>query len=65
MKRAATLAFMLLCTSCQLQINIASSVVNVPVVKIQKSGTSATMTGSKVEDIDSKQKASATVPVGG
>jgi len=65
MKRAATLTILFLCTSCQLQINIASSVVNVPVVKIQESGASATMTGSKIEDIDSKQKATAKFPVGG
>lgn len=46
--------FLLLVTSCQLQINIASSVVNVPVTKIQL-GENEMLTESKLEDLTNDQ----------
>jgi len=53
------LLLLLLASSCQLQINIASSVINVPVVKTQLSDGDTKMEGSKLEDIAEgiKQKA--------
>jgi len=46
----------LLFTSCQLQINVASSVVNVPVSKTQV-GENEMLTESKLEDFTNEQKA--------
>ena len=49
--------FLILLSGCQLQINLGSSVVNVPVVKFQISeGDSDMLTESKLADITNDQK---------
>ena len=45
------LSLLLLCCSCQLQVNIASNVTNVPIVKTQYESDEADMSGSRLEDI--------------
>jgi len=49
-RRLTGLVLALMACSCQLQINLASSVVNVPVSKVQ-TGEDQEMTGSALEDL--------------
>jgi len=51
MRRAVIITLAILCGGCQLQVNLASSVVNVPVVKTQYKSDDAQMLGSNLKDI--------------
>lgn len=45
------IAALFLLTSCQIQVNLASNVTNVPVIKAQVDSEGSEMTGSSLEDI--------------
>jgi len=49
--KAFILFIIVTCSGCQLQVNIASNVTNVPIVKTQFESDEANMTGSSLEDV--------------
>jgi len=49
--KAFILFIIVTCSGCQLQVNIASNVTNVPIVKTQYESDKAKMTGSSLEDV--------------
>ncbi len=49
--KALLISALFLLTGCQIQVNLASNVTNVPVVKTQLGNDKAEMTGSNLEDI--------------
>lgn len=58
------LSLVLLCCGCQIQINLASNVTNVPVIKAQLDTEDTNMTGSSLEDVKKGgDKADMTVPI--
>jgi len=47
----AFLILSLFCSGCQLQVNVASNVTYIPVIKAQVESNESEMTGSSLEDI--------------